>query len=313
MVEFTVEPAEDGKRAERVILSRYRALRRGDFYSALRRRDIRVNQSRIHENVILRRGDLVTLYLQIPPLEETADAPPPYRIVYADAQIVVVSKCQGIPVQADRNGEICLLDLIRQEYGQACMLCHRLDRNTGGLTVIGRSESSAEAFAAFLNQRGYRKLYRCHVHGMLAQTYAQAPHNRWGMAVLRGWHFKNRQESLVHIYDAPKPHCKQIETAFRILSYDARRDTSFLEIELMTGRTHQIRAHFAHIGHPVVGDGKYGDCRLNRRFSYQYQALWANALVRSEFVAEPDYEKAVRKPLWIAQLPDSFLSEPDFR
>lgn len=180
-----------------------------------------------------------------------------------------MDKKQGIPVTEDRNHEFSLLDRLSRDFGQEFTLCHRIDRNTGGIVVLSKRKEYADTIKNALNTRCCEKIYHCLVSGNAARL----------VGIQKAWHFKDRAKNRVYIYAAPRKYAKEILTEIKSVEYDSQSNTSVLEISLITGRTHQIRAHLAFLGFPILGDGKYGSNAVNEKYGYRYQALWACALI----------------------------------
>lgn len=228
-----------------------------------------------------------------------------YDVLYADDNFVIVGKKQGIAVQPDRHGETSLIEFVRMQFGPSCELCHRLDRNTGGIVIIARNEPALEAVTSGIKENQIKKYYHTVLCGRLPQNIAAAARGRGGRKErafheIQAWHFKDARKGMVYIYDYPKKFAKKIITEYRVLSYDRENDTTLAEVRLVTGRTHQIRAQFAHLGFPVAGDGKYGRNAMNKKLPYRYQALWAWKI---------DFNGVLRT----FGVPDVFTYEPDFR
>jgi len=267
MIEFKVNKLYSGKKLDRALEAFYPNANRNTLFRALRNKDVKINGTRTSQNSYVNEGDCVQIYMDVD-VVTTIDNP--YEVVFADENIIIVNKKQGIAVQQDKHGEVCLIDLIRKEFGNDCGLCHRLDRNTGGLVIIGRTQEATDVLIGIIQGREISKYYHCLVHGKM-------PYNS---DTLTGWLFKDAKNSSVLVYDFQKMNCLEIKTAYQVLDHDIKKKFSKIEVDLLTGRTHQIRAHMAHINHPVIGDGKYGTNEINSKFKLKYQALWA---VRLEF------------------------------
>jgi 23S rRNA pseudouridine955/2504/2580 synthase len=154
--------------------------------------------------------------------------------------------------------------LSEQSFSPA--LCNRIDRNTGGIVIAAKNAEALRLMNEKIRQDELRKFYLCAVHGKMPK----------GKDTLHGWLRKNSAENLVDISDQKKQGYKEIITKYRVLA--EKNGDSLLEVELVTGRTHQIRAHLSHIGHPLLGDGKYGINRADREKGYKFQALYAYRL-----------------------------------
>ena len=221
-----------------------------------------------------------------------------YNVLFKNKDIIIVEKFQGIAVQSDKSGETTLIDVIKEEHGESCSLCHRLDRNTGGIVVIARNEKALNIVTEAIKNNKIRKYYKAVLCGRIAERFPESIKGK--LITLKSWHFKDAKKSQVYIYDFQKKFSKEIITRFKTLSYDKNTDTSLIEALLVTGRTHQIRAQFSHYGYSVAGDGKYGRNSVNKKLPYKYQALWAYKI---------DFSGALRE----LGVPDVFVSEPSFK
>lgn len=259
MLKFKVSEREDGRRLERILLDRYPEIGRNQIYKLLRKKDIRVNGFKTGENIPLSVGDEVLCYVELKRH---------YKVIFEDENTLVVSKEQGIPVQSDSNMEISLLEEVQSDFGACCRLCHRIDRNTGGIVVLAKNPEAEAEWLQMFREGRVRKYYSCIVKGRMP--------NR--QAVQTAWHFKDNKKSRVYIYDEKRKGAREIKTGYFVEKYDAVKDISYLRIALYTGRTHQIRAHLAHLGHPVIGDGKYGTPDTRDGLGLRYQALWASEI-----------------------------------
>ena len=196
------------------------------------------------------------------------------EIAYEDEHVLLVVKPQGLPSQDEndpRAGDTALTRAIAKLEKQGnktdCVrLCHRLDVQTGGLLLIAKDDDAYDSAVQAFSQRTMRKFYICRVKGCPSQREA----------VMHAYLRKDAELARVSVTDYPARGATQIATAYRVLE-----DGEFarLEVELLTGRTHQIRAHLAHIGHPILGDDKYGDRMLNRRLGLRRQQLWATRMI----------------------------------
>lgn len=299
MIEFTVAPSEDGILLDRVLWKRYPDLPGGSFYKALRKKDIRIDGKRIGQNVPLSAGSQVTAYITVP-------KPLSYEVVYENDWILLCKKPQGLLSEPDEPGAPSVLSQVQETYPD-CALCHRLDRNTGGLLFLCKKPAYTELIAACLSNRYYQKIYRAVVLGDIRKMISANDH----FTLYEAHHFKDSRSKRVYIYGTPRKGTKPIRTAIRFISYNGEQDTSHVEVMLLTGRTHQIRAHMAFLGYPVAGDGKYGVETRNRLLGYRYQALWAYCYKPAD-----DYQGARRlhdQPIEQVLPAQTFLCPPEFR
>ena len=311
MIEFTVNEKENGRALEKIFASRYSSVPYGVLRRALRKRDVKVNGVRTGDGaLLLHEGDVVIAYID--PDGPGGSSSGRIVTVYENDSVMLVEKPQGLLSEPDasRPGEPSLIELVRaagEEKGEdrsEFELCHRLDRNTGGLIFISRRPERTETLKNALNGRFYRKIYAVKVIGDAGEILPL--NGSW--RPFYGFLGKRSGESLVTVADEEREGFRSIETHLRLTGRSAGRGgtvISELEAMLITGRTHQIRAHLAHLGFPVAGDGKYGREAQNRLTGLKYQALWA---ARYEF----DPERASLDPEGI--LPRrTFVSEPRFR
>lgn len=295
MREIVIKKNDAGQRLDKFITKSLPSMPASLMYKAIRTKKIKVNRKRAEQNRILAEGDTLQLFIA----EEfftsgerdpssLARIDPGVSVVYEDENIILVNKRPGVLVHDDKAGnENTLITHIRAylyqkgeydpvvEQSFAPALCNRIDRNTGGIVIAAKNAAALRILNEKIKNNEISKFYLCVVHG--------APEKREG--TLRGYLIKNSADNTVKVFDKkPKESgAKEIITKYRTL---AERDgLALLEIELVTGRTHQIRAHMAHIGHPLLGDGKYGVNRADRADGYRHQALYAYKL-RFDFKGE---------------------------
>jgi 23S rRNA pseudouridine955/2504/2580 synthase len=273
------------KKIDRVLRELFPAMPASALFKALRKKDIKANGIRIREDYIVSAGDKLDVYI----VDEILDGTPQekditlnrgFSAAYEDENVLIANKEQGIPVHPDREQlQDTLIDRVHEyltrkgEYHPGHpssfvpALCHRLDRNTGGLILIAKNAHSLEILLEKIKEKEIKKFYQCLVKGRMEKMSDE----------LKAYLEKDEYKSRVFIHDKPSRDSLEIITRYRVLSFE--EDVSRLEVELVTGRTHQIRAHLAHIGHPIIGDGKYGTNAINRAYGAKQQALWACKLV----------------------------------
>ena len=226
----------------------------GSFYfdTLLKNKDIKVNGQRVSKNVVLEEGDVVAYYTT--PKQESRAA---FAVIYADEHVLVVDKESGV------NSEAVFAALSREKE---CYFIHRLDRNTKGLMVFALHAEAESALLRAFREKRVEKRY----HALCFGT-PKTP-----SAVLTAYLKKDEKRALVQVFDAPQKGAEKIVTEYTTLK--TADGTSQLEVCLHTGKTHQIRAHLAHIGCPIVGDMKYGDERKNKERQATRQCLIAKKL-----------------------------------
>lgn len=287
MKQLTVNKNAAGQRLDRFLLKTFPALSQGLLCKTLRKKDIKVNGVRASADYRVCENDVVTVYIKDELLEEkkpseddflTADST--LNIIYEDKNILLVDKPAGMVVHEDNeNSRDTLINRIKsylyrkgeyrpeEEFSFAPSLCNRIDRNTGGIVIAAKNAESLRILNQKVRDRELTKLYICAVHGI------PEPREATETAYL----FKNEQENRVVISEKKAPQNRTIVTKYRVL--ETNRGNSLLEVDLVTGRTHQIRAHMAYLGHFLLGDGKYGSNKINRELGYPYQALYSYKLI----------------------------------
>ncbi len=285
MKELTIGTNDAGQRLDRFLAKAVPLLPASLAQKYIRLKRIKRNGARAQRDTRLEAGDLLQLYINDEffdtPREDNAYltvAAPKLNIVYEDENILLVDKRPGLAVHPHDGAEYgrTLIDQIqaylyqkhewrpREENAFTPALCNRIDRNTGGIVIAAKTAEALRVMNQKIKDRELDKRYLAIVEG--------TPKPREGS--LKGYLFKDAVKNRVFVTDGPKPGAKTCQTNYKVL--DSRNGLSLVECELITGRTHQIRAQFAHAGHPLLGDGKYG--KLDKRFDRTYQALYSYKL-----------------------------------
>lgn len=213
---------------------------------------MRVNGCKVGQNVPLAAGDRVSYYTT--PAQEAKEA---FHIVYEDENVLVTDKESGVNSEA--------VYAVLSAADPACRFIHRLDRNTQGLMIFAKTAEAERLLLSAFRERRVSKIYHAVCTGRFAKD----------AAVLTAYLKKDAAGAFAEVSDRPVG--EKIMTEYRIL--ERKGELSFVEVTLHTGKTHQIRAHLAHIGCPVLGDGKYGDKRANERYNRARQCLLAKKLI----------------------------------
>ncbi len=285
MKELTIGQNDAGQRLDRFLAKAVPLLPASLAQKYIRIKRIKLNGGRADRDTRLKAGDLLQLYINDEffdkPREDNAFltvATPKVHIVYEDEHILLADKRPGIAVHAHDGAEYgrTLIDHIqaylyqkrewrpREENAFAPALCNRIDRNTGGIVIAAKTAEALRILNQKIKDRELDKRYLAIVEG--------TPQPREGS--LKGYLFKDEKKNRVFVTDKPQAGAKSCQTNYKVL--ESRNGLSLVECELITGRTHQIRAQFAHAGHPLLGDGKYG--KLDKRYDRNYQALYSYKL-----------------------------------
>jgi len=276
-----------GQRLDKFLTKAVKGLPASLMYKYIRTKKIKVNRKRTEQKYVLAEGDEIQLFIR----DEFFDSPekddgalsritPKLDIVYEDDNILLCNKRPGVLVHEDDSAsDNTLIMHIKaylyqkgeydpdEEQSFAPSLCNRIDRNTGGIVIAAKNAEALRVMNEKIKNDEIRKFYLCAVHGKLPKR----------ADTLTGYLKKNCANNLVTISDKKKEGYKNIITKYKVIM--EKRDQSLVEVELVTGRTHQIRAHMAHIGHALIGDGKYGVNRDDRAQGYKYQALYSYRLI----------------------------------
>lgn len=244
----------NGKKLDSFLYHTFPGLTKNVLYKTLRKKDIRINQFRVNDNATIYAGDEIQVFIVDDLLYPTLQ----YETIYEDDNILIVSK----PIQIEVVGENSFTEMLQKSYSFLSP-CHRLDRNTTGLLLFAKNEESLTILLDKFKNQEIEKHYLARVSGIPSHT----------KETLSAYLFKDQKKSMVYISDIPKTGYTKITTSYTLLEKNIADHTSILDVELHTGRTHQIRAHLAHIGLPIVGDGKYGINEINKKLEAKTQQL----------------------------------------
>lgn len=285
----TVGKNDAGQRLDKFLCKTFPKLPMPRLYKAVRQKDIKVNGKRAEISTRLCEGDVVRVFVQDEFLEQTEtekqwahefmQAGKDLRIVYEDDNVMLLNKPAGLLVHPDKNeyGDTLIARVQRylfekgefdpdDEQSFTPALVNRIDRNTAGIVIAAKTAAALRILNEKLKNREIEKYYQCLVFGKMPKK----------ADTLTGYLEKNSDQNRVYITDKKTPDARTIVTAYKVLS--EQNGISLLEVHLLTGRTHQIRAHFASIGHPLLGDGKYGKNEQNKKVGMTKQALCAYRL-----------------------------------
>ena len=281
-----VNKNDAGQRLDKFLSKSVKGLPTSLMYKYIRTKKIKVNRARTEQKYMLCEGDEIQLFIK----DEFFDSPekdtgaletikPKIEIVYEDENIILCNKRPGVLVHEDKEGGENTLIMHIQAYlcqkGEyspadeqsfAPALCNRIDRNTGGIVLAAKNAEALRVMNEKIRNNELSKFYLCAVHGI--------PSRR--SDTLYGYLRKDSKNNTVEVTEKKLPGSKEIITKYKVIA--EKNGNALLEVELVTGRTHQIRAHLSYIGHPLLGDGKYGVNRDDRQKGYKYQALYAYRL-----------------------------------
>ena len=310
---ITVTPNEAGQRLDKLLVKYLNKAGKGFIYKMLRKKNITLNNQKAVGSERLQIGDEIKLFFS----EETItkfsevkvnETSTNLNIIYEDKHILILNKPAGVLSQKAKDTDVSLVEAIISYLLQTGELtqenlrsfrpsiCNRLDRNTSGLVIAGKSLAGLQEMSAALKERTIEKYYQCIVFGELSDS-----------CHIEGFLRKDEKTNQVKIYQEEIKDGRPIQTAYTPLA--GNQNYTLLKVKLITGRTHQIRAHLASIGHPIVGDYKYGGAQVNRKCLQQYgiysQLLHSGELVFPQLTGQLSY---LSKKRFEAPLPDYFMT-----
>lgn len=305
MFEIKMTENESGQRVDRFLRKYLKEYTLGDIYKLFRKNRVKLNGKKVKENQMLSEGDLLQLFIERPETNarQEPSLPKPSKgieLIYEDTNIIIANKPAGLLTHPDKPGDTdtlidrALYHIHKQK--EACesqtfspAACNRLDRNTSGIVLIAKNYRTLKAVNYSIRERWIKKLYLCIVAGKMDKS-----------GEIKGFLKKDEDLNLATVKEAETGDGKPVHTIFRTLAVSDNitglgRQFSLLEVELVTGRSHQIRAHLASLGHPLAGDVKYGDKVINEYFrksySLKHQFLHAHKVVFEEVHEDIGYLK----------------------
>lgn len=270
---ITVHKQEEGQRLVKLLGAYLKEAPNSFFYKMLRKKNITLNGKKADGTEKLKCGDEIRLFLSDETYEKFAGKVQPkekfpmakLNIVYEDSNVIFINKPAGMLSQKSVPSDVSLNEYLlgyleksgqwKQEESKAFRpsVCNRLDRNTSGLVICGKSMAGLQQMAALLKDRSLHKYYLCLVKGVMAESQH-----------LEGYLLKDENSNQVKIFQKETEGAAHIITEYEPLYTEG--ETTLLKVTLVTGKSHQIRAHLSSIGHPIIGDPKYGDRKVNAFF-----------------------------------------------
>lgn len=311
MKEIIIGKNDAGQRLDKFLTKKYKSLPFSMMYKLIRKKKITINRKRAKENQMLNEGDLVLIFAPDDLFSEEKNKrrilTKKLNVAYEDENILIAEKESGLLVHSDDNSnEETLIDRItnylieKNEYipenenSFSPALCNRIDRNTEGLVIAAKNAAALRDMNDIIKSREIKKTYLAVVHGAVSPKSGE----------LNFQLEKDNKENLVRVRSKSTSSSKTAITRYNTIAISKDNKFSLLEIELITGRTHQIRASFAHIGHPLLGDGKYSVNKSDRAIGYKSQALCAYSVKFSGCKQ--------RKTLGYLEGLEIFASKPEF-
>ncbi|MDO5517802.1 MAG: RluA family pseudouridine synthase [Clostridium sp.] len=286
-MKIEIGPNEAGQRLDKFLRKLLKDVPLSAIFKALRKKDIRVNGKKQNEKYFLEEGDIVEIkYIQSKKEDKTEKFikvdPKRLKICFEDDNLVIIEKWPGVLVHSDSNTseEPTLTDYVlsylndkgdylpEKEVTFTPAACNRLDRNTSGMIIFGKSFEGLKGINEAIREDEVKKYYYALTKGKVKDGLKEA------------YIVKNPETNISKIYETPVNNSKKV--AMKVKTVETNGAYSLVEVDLITGRSHQIRAHLAHLGAPIIGDNKYGDKQLNsffeNKYGLNYQFLYAYKL-----------------------------------
>lgn len=274
----TINKNDGNQRLDKYMSKRFRTMPQALLYKYIRNKCVKINGVRAKENAVVMPGDVITYYISdeffVSQKSDFTSLTPNITVVYEDENILIADKPSGMSVQPDEKQESnTLVDNIKaylykkgefdpkKENSFSPALCNRIDRNTCGLVISAKNAEALRIMNDIIKEREVEKTYLAAVHGLLVKKED----------TVTLYLEKNASENMVKVFKKPNSDTKTAVTGYKVIAEN--KDLSLLEIHLITGRTHQIRATFAYLGHPLLGDGKYAVNKEDRKKGYNCQQL----------------------------------------
>ena len=315
MKKIEIQKNDAGSRFDKYLKKLFVKASGGFIYKMLRKKNITLNGAKSDGREILKAGDCVEVFISDETFAKFTQSGqekkskldfyrhiqvPKLDIIYEDNDLLLINKPANLLSQKANATDISANEILIAYMVQNRMLdeetfatfhpsvCNRLDQNTTGILTFGKSKSGVQLLSKALKERSAHKYYYAIVKGKFAQN-----------GIFEGYLYKDELRTVVTISKDPREQADPIKTGFQLKAYDPSQDLSLIEIELFTGKTHQIRAHLAQIGHPIIGDYKYGERSVNdvykRKYGVQSQLLHAYKLELADVGT------------YLAPLPETFL------
>lgn len=317
MQELHVTANEAGQRLDKLLVKFLNQAPKSFLYKMMRKKNIVLNGKKCTGNEKLKQGDSIKLFFSdetiekfsagtyVTPKKEKINMLP---IIYEDEQVLLMNKPVGVLSQKAKDSDVSAVEILINYLIETNQLskeqfrtfhpsiCNRLDRNTSGILVAGKTLPALQEMNRFFKERTIAKYYRCLVKGRVIKNEDY----------IKGYLVKDQKTNKVSITKKETEEGVPIETEYCVIQ--SNDEVSLLEVHLITGKTHQIRAHLASIGHPIIGDYKYGDKQINEMYRQEYglksQLLHA---YRLEMPSSDGSLAYLNDKKFVAELPDKFI------